>query len=413
MKLLLSPRGVALQLVHYRSGLHLFFIGQGSTLMNHVSLHHWSKRRIASYNLTASASLLPFRKTDLAFEISDTLSVVLDIPTMPLCVSCDRLFSSEQALQQHRQDSPIHKTTLYCKPCNRFFRSKEALKQHHDYASVHTGKDCKACNRTFKSNDALKQHQNDSPVHQKQSPENVTPETRPVFSLDTYPSSYKAQLEVRERNNPQTTQTLSRNNTDLKPRRHQPPRIPKTPSRVLDMPVRDSTIKPSHVPTAKVSKPKEEGKTLFRFPELHEKVAEAVLPEVTSTWFQSNASKEYVNEYVTCVVGTFTCNNQACKKQSWVSGVVSILIRGYCRNGYSAVVYNQRCKSCCRLGILAIDETTYVERIAYRIKKWAGFRVESRGYIRESKGPHEEMLCEGCKRGTCPYIAKPESRITD
>ena len=149
------------------------------------------------------------------------------------------------------------------------------------------------------------------------------------------------------------------------------------------------------------------------FPELHDRIAEAVSPEITSIWFQSNDRKGYNNEYLTCVVGSFTCDNQICKKRSWSSGVVSILMRGYARNGYSAVVFNQRCKSCEKLGTLTMDETTYVERVAYRVKKWAGVWVEYPVYNRDSKGPHEERLCEGCKRGTCPYTNDLELHFTD
>jgi hypothetical protein len=333
---------------------------------------------------------------------------------MSLCVLCDRLFRSEQALRQHQQDSPIHTTTTFhCEPCDRFFDSKQALKQHHENAPVHTETYCKACNRTFGSNNALRQHQHDSSVHQRQPPEKASSKVRPASDLDSTLSPYNARVGVRNRNDRRSNQRISSDNTDLDSSRDRPLPTPGNYPRVPTMSVRDSTIKPSQTPTAHDSKRKEETRTSFKFPELHEKIAEAVSPEITSAWFQSNDREESDNEHLTCVVGSFTCNNRACKKRSWTSGVVSTQIRGYARNGYSAVVFNQRCKACDKLGTLAMDETTYVERVAYRIKKWAGFRVESPGYIRNSKGPHEERLCEGCKRGTCPYTAKQDSQLTD
>ena len=69
---------------------------------------------------------------------------------------------------------------------------------------------------------------------------------------------------------------------------------------------------------------------------------------------------------------------------------------------YNAVVFNQRCKCCTKLGSLKLDKESYVERVAYRLKKWAGITLE-KSYVAPRKGPpHESSLCEGCKRGICP-----------
>jgi hypothetical protein len=55
--------------------------------------------------------------------------------------------------------------------------------------------------------------------------------------------------------------------------------------------------------------------------------------------------------------------------------MVIIQIRGYSGNGYNAVVFNQRCRSCDWLGALTLDEKSYIDRVAYRLKKWAGVAV--------------------------------------
>ena len=138
------------------------------------------------------------------------------------------------------------------------------------------------------------------------------------------------------------------------------------------------------------------------FPSLHQNVVNAVSDSIASTWFQKNESDEDVdNEYSTHVMGKFKCNNSACTTGGWGSKKVAILIRGYPRNGYNAVVFNQRCKSCGKLGTLALDEQSYIDRIGYRLKKWAGVPMEQQQYASKKGLPHERNFCEGCKRGIC------------
>ena len=81
---------------------------------------------------------------------------------------------------------------------------------------------------------------------------------------------------------------------------------------------------------------------------------------------------------------------------------MSILIGGYPGNGYNAIVFNQRCQACNRLGILTLDKDSYIERVAYRLKKGAGVRVDEQYYVGKEGPPHKPELCEGCKRGYCP-----------
>jgi hypothetical protein len=152
----------------------------------------------------------------------------------------------------------------------------------------------------------------------------------------------------------------------------------------------------------KSSKPKGESRTSFMFPSLHQKVMEAVTDEIASAWFHPNdTDTDSNNNYSTNVMGRFKCNNDACFKSGWGSKMITILIRGYPGNGYNAVVFNQRCKSCNQLGTLTLDEKSYVERVAYRVKKWAGIPTEQPFYLSRNGPPHESSLCEGCKRGVC------------
>ncbi|KAF2202634.1 hypothetical protein GQ43DRAFT_462209 [Delitschia confertaspora ATCC 74209] len=150
-------------------------------------------------------------------------------------------------------------------------------------------------------------------------------------------------------------------------------------------------------------KPKGETRTSFMFPSLHQDVMNVVSDQIASTWFQiNNNNKDSDKQHSTSVMGIFKCNNNACSsKKGWASKKVTILIRGYPGNGYNAVVFNQRCKFCNQLGTLTLNEESYVDRVAYRIKKWAGIPMEQPFYAKNKGLPHESSLCEGCKRGIC------------
>jgi hypothetical protein len=146
----------------------------------------------------------------------------------------------------------------------------------------------------------------------------------------------------------------------------------------------------------------QETRESFMFPELHPNVADAVSPEISSTWFNDDEfDDEFDKEWFTHIMGRFICNNNFCKKRVWNSRKVPIEIRGYDDNGYSAIVYNQRCKSCDQLGIFELNEQSYIERVAYRLKKWGGVEMEAPPFNRIEGAPHERAYCEGCKRGKC------------
>ena len=144
------------------------------------------------------------------------------------------------------------------------------------------------------------------------------------------------------------------------------------------------------------------GRTFYVYPGLHKDVAEALSDKVTNVWYRGKRSKAVAeNEYQTHVMGKFTCSNGACQTTGWGSKKITIIIRGYSANGYDAKVYNQRCRSCNELGTLTLDESSYVDRVAYRIAKWAGLYVNQHHHSAREGPPHRQDLCEGCKAGVC------------
>lgn len=150
------------------------------------------------------------------------------------------------------------------------------------------------------------------------------------------------------------------------------------------------------------SNAKGETRTYFMFPLLHKDVVNAVSSKIVSTRFHKNDSdRDSDKEYSTHIMGKFKCNNDSCSTDGWGSKMVAILIREYPRNGYNAVVFNQRCKSCDQLDTMILDEKSYVNRVAYRLKKWAGVPMELQYYARKESPPHESEFCEGCKGGVC------------
>ncbi|KAF1828447.1 hypothetical protein BDW02DRAFT_616085 [Decorospora gaudefroyi] len=294
---------------------------------------------------------------------------------MSLCVLCNRTFGGEKALKQHEENSPKHAETLGCKPCN----------------------------RSFGSLDALGQHQHNSPAHRKPRKDSVASSFTPVPPVNHAASPLPTTSHVRhlvrnsERNRHATTKNTSQTDStfDL------PFEVLENRLRALAIPDLDTIVAPPTIDRAHIPTRQEETRTFFTFPELHQRIAEAVAPTITSTWFNPDIEAHFDTEHETNVMGKFTCENKRCRKSQWSSKVVAVWIKGYPRNGYNAIVYNQRCKSCDRLGSFKLDAESYVERIAYRLKRWAGVRVEQPPFSGQSRGPHESEHCEGCKAGHC------------
>ncbi|KAK4096761.1 hypothetical protein N658DRAFT_480107 [Parathielavia hyrcaniae] len=140
------------------------------------------------------------------------------------------------------------------------------------------------------------------------------------------------------------------------------------------------------------------------FPSLHEDVENALRYSfITPEWWFNHAGNDNdaTEDYSTNVMGRFECRNANCPQPGWGSKKIAIQIRRYEGNGYDAVVFMQRCRSCEKIGALKLEENSYVDRVVYRLKKWAGVETETPEYSGGLGPPHEEDLCEGCKRGHC------------
>jgi hypothetical protein len=152
----------------------------------------------------------------------------------------------------------------------------------------------------------------------------------------------------------------------------------------------------------KAFKPKKATPCSRMYPSLHQIVTNAVSEHVGSTTFHEDDSDDgSTRECSTFVRGIFTCRKRACPGTAWASGKITIVIRRYMENEYNAVVFSQRCKFCEQLGTLKLEEQSYVDRVSYRLKKWAGVEMETHHYIPKEMPPHKAHLCEGCKRGVC------------
>lgn len=150
------------------------------------------------------------------------------------------------------------------------------------------------------------------------------------------------------------------------------------------------------------AKPKQSPKSSRMFPSLHQKLVDAVSEHINDLAFHEEDSHTNVNkESSTFVMGHFRCYSPTCPTRAWSSGKVTILIRSYEDGSYNAVVFKQRCRGCKRLGKLTMDETSYINRVHYRLLHWAGVAQERPVYRPRASPPHESNLCEGCKRGIC------------
>lgn len=137
------------------------------------------------------------------------------------------------------------------------------------------------------------------------------------------------------------------------------------------------------------------------YPALHDDVSRLLEEEDLHFDFcNDDNSHACTEEYDTNIMGRFPCHNPACASGGWSSKRIAITIRMYPGARYNARVYYQRCKQCNGLSKPRLDDS-YADRVAYRLKKWCGIHLERRVFSGQSKQPHQNELCEGCKDGHC------------
>ena len=141
--------------------------------------------------------------------------------------------------------------------------------------------------------------------------------------------------------------------------------------------------------------------TFFVFPQLHQAVVDEAYELDAAPAFTENDTGAFKRKTSTFVMAAFTCKAHGPRPATWSSKKVSIVIKLHLDGRYSAVVYNQRCMLCDGLGTMKLDETSYVQRVAYRLKKWAGIPMDRLVYQKKKTPPHRKDLCEGCKLGVC------------
>jgi hypothetical protein len=297
------------------------------------------------------------------------------------CKICDRYFGSKLALEMHQRDSARHKETFYCQICNLYFGSKEVSEQHQRDSHMHKENfQCMTCNGSFDNARSLRYHRRDCEVHQAYSEDYLG---GPLDRRGGEASSSNARVRLPPLDMPALIQQFQAQSL-----------ASANPVATTPLPKKGK---------GKAPEPIHETRELFMFPELHASIAEAVWPEITSTWFQGNSDDDdFDNEWPSYVMGRFICKNDTCESPGWGSKKVPIEIRGYNGNGYSAVVYNQRCKLCDWLGTFVLNKQSYIDRVTYWLKSWAGVSTPRPPGFGVKKGPpHEEDFCEGCKRGRC------------
>lgn len=142
------------------------------------------------------------------------------------------------------------------------------------------------------------------------------------------------------------------------------------------------------------------------YPNLHQDVLNALSEAVSPKPYfnKSGGDDDAIQDYETSIRGKFKCSNEECTGVGWNSNRVSIVIRGYKRNGYNALVFNQKCEACEHFGTLTIDKKAYVDRVRYRLLKFAGVDVKPPPYShRVDTLPHRQELCEGCRQYRCKH----------
>lgn len=162
-----------------------------------------------------------------------------------------------------------------------------------------------------------------------------------------------------------------------------------------------STVATTSDMTQRKAQRKARKPTWSMFPLMHDNVFSLLeVEDLPFTFHDLDNDVDIMRTYDTSIVGRFSCGNQKCRSNGWLSMRTAITIRMYRDKRYNARVYHQRCKTCSFLSKPILDDS-YAERVAYRLKKWCGVELERPAFSGQSKGPHEMKFCEGCKAGHC------------
>jgi hypothetical protein len=264
-----------------------------------------------------------------------------------------------------------------CAICNEHFESSIALAHHIRGSAEHAKKlreklallrrtfECESCYRCFGSAEALAEHKIDS--------KRLAAERAQGGELD--PQTLAALTE------------LKRNSERLAAERAQ----------------REASDNELSLQTLSLQTPTDD-KPWSTCPELHESVVQCLEGNGLSiSFYEEGEAEDSIRDYDTNIMGAFICPNRSCRTEKWTSMKVAISIRLFADQQYNATVWHQRCRQCKSMGVLRLDEESYTDRVAYRLRTWLGLERED-PIFSETRGrpPHVTELCEGCKSGHCP-----------
>ena len=149
------------------------------------------------------------------------------------------------------------------------------------------------------------------------------------------------------------------------------------------------------------------------YPALHHDVLHLLGDYNLQYDFQESANwRHCTKEYDTNIMGRFICHNNTCNVRGWSSRKIAITIRAYPEAQYDATVYHQRCQGCNKPWKPILD-STYAERVAYRLKKWSGIAGDTPYYSPKNTRPHRIELCEGCRGGHCTQLRIKGSSLSE
>jgi hypothetical protein len=223
---------------------------------------------------------------------------------------------------------------------------------------------CVPCDRVFSSHDALQRHKRDSSAHKFD-----------CTTCDRHFNSDKA-LAQHYQNAAAHVQS-SEHATPLAVSQKQKPTTK-----------RKSTTKPRPV------------KKWSMYPSLHNDVSDILDKDnLFFSFYDKDDDNSCIDDYDTNIMGQFNCSKASCRA-AWGSGQIAITIRRYSHERYNARVYYQSCKRCRTTCEPQLD-SSYAERVVYRLRKWSGVQVEPPPFSGRTDGPHRSDLCEGCLQGHC------------